>query len=258
MTVTTHGPRRTMTRTAMLAGIVTAGTAALTLPLATGASAEDTGQSIARTAERTDAPAAYAPAPSQDALGKAPRTGDDAQDAAGNGDAAGDAGPEDRAHDRHHGDGDDSRDRAENGDREEAENASAGRGAEYGADGSLTTIERHEQPKPEPASDEDIDRWIDKALEVLDEEGIPATHEGIHRNLMRESSGDPRTINMWDTNAEKNIPSKGLLQVIDPTFEQYHVEGTSTDIYDPVANIAAACNYAAERYGSMDNVDSAY
>ncbi|MFE0874588.1 lytic transglycosylase, partial [Streptomyces smyrnaeus] len=27
---------------------------------------------------------------------------------------------------------------------------------------------------------------------------------------------------------------------------------------DPVANIVAACNYAADRYGSMDNVDSAY
>ncbi|MGW5112898.1 transglycosylase SLT domain-containing protein, partial [Nocardia sp. NPDC004123] len=30
------------------------------------------------------------------------------------------------------------------------------------------------------------------------------------------------------------------------------------DIYDPVANITAACNYAAARYGSMDNVNSAY
>ncbi|MDT0347210.1 transglycosylase SLT domain-containing protein, partial [Streptomyces litchfieldiae] len=76
--------------------------------------------------------------------------------------------------------------------------------------------------------------------------------------LMRESSGDPLTINLWDTNAEKNIPSKGLLQVIDPTFEQYHVDGTSKNIYDPVANIVAACNYAADRYGTMDNVDSAY
>ncbi|MDT0270812.1 lytic transglycosylase, partial [Streptomyces sp. DSM 44915] len=40
--------------------------------------------------------------------------------------------------------------------------------------------------------------------------------------------------------------------------EAYHVEGTSENIYDPVANIVAACNYAADRYGSMDNVDSAY
>ncbi|WP_063784277.1 transglycosylase SLT domain-containing protein [Streptomyces sp. SBT349] len=133
-----------------------------------------------------------------------------------------------------------------------------GRGAEYTDDGRLVVIQPHEQPEPDPASDEDIDRWINEALDVMDEHGIPGSYEGIHRNLMRESSGDPAAINMWDSNAIKNIPSKGLLQVIDPTFEQYHVPGTSENPFDPVANIAAACNYAADRYGSMDNVDSAY
>ncbi|MYT22862.1 peptidoglycan-binding protein, partial [Streptomyces sp. SID7760] len=32
----------------------------------------------------------------------------------------------------------------------------------------------------------------------------------------------------------------------------------SLDSYDPVANITAACNYAAARYGSIDNVNGAY
>ena len=59
-------------------------------------------------------------------------------------------------------------------------------------------------------------------------------------------------------NAQNGIPSKGLLQVIPPTFASYHVSGTSENIYNPVANIVAACNYAAAKYGSMDNVDSAY
>ncbi|MFG2441137.1 peptidoglycan-binding protein, partial [Streptomyces sp. NPDC048508] len=27
---------------------------------------------------------------------------------------------------------------------------------------------------------------------------------------------------------------------------------------DPVANITAACNYAADKYGSIDNVNGAY
>lgn len=54
------------------------------------------------------------------------------------------------------------------------------------------------------------------------------------------------------------IPSKGLLQVIDPTFAAYHVDGTSWDPFEPVANITAACNYASHRYGSIDNVHSAY
>ncbi|WP_189204770.1 transglycosylase SLT domain-containing protein, partial [Streptomyces purpureus] len=54
------------------------------------------------------------------------------------------------------------------------------------------------------------------------------------------------------------VPSIGLLQVIKPTFDAYHVPGTKNDQYDPVANITAACNYAAARYGSIDNVNGPY
>ncbi|WP_435296675.1 transglycosylase SLT domain-containing protein [Streptomyces sp. YPW6] len=104
----------------------------------------------------------------------------------------------------------------------------------------------------------DLDGWIRESLAVMAEHGIPGTYEGIHRNIMRESSGNPAAINNWDSNAAKGTPSKGLLQVIDPTFQAYHVPGTSTDSYDPVANITAACNYAADRYGSIDNVFGAY
>ncbi|WP_435260490.1 transglycosylase SLT domain-containing protein [Streptomyces sp. 1222.5] len=75
---------------------------------------------------------------------------------------------------------------------------------------------------------------------------------------MRESSGNPRATNTWDSNAAAGTPSKGLLQVIDPTFRLHHVPGTSMDPYDPVANITAACNYAAKRYGSIDNVYGPY
>ncbi|MBU6536135.1 transglycosylase SLT domain-containing protein [Streptomyces sp. NPDC057245] len=103
-----------------------------------------------------------------------------------------------------------------------------------------------------------LDGWIRESLDVMAQHGIPGTYEGIHRNIMRESSGNPLAINNWDINAVNGTPSKGLLQVIDPTFQAYHVEGTSWDPYDPVANITAACNYAADRYGSMDNVFSAY
>ncbi len=103
-----------------------------------------------------------------------------------------------------------------------------------------------------------LDGWIKESLAILKKDGIPGTYEGIHRNIMRESSGNPRAINDWDVNAIAGIPSKGLLQVIPPTFKALHVEGTSWDIYDPVANITAACNYAAQKYGTMDNVDSAY
>ncbi|MFE4958940.1 transglycosylase SLT domain-containing protein [Streptomyces sp. NPDC056653] len=103
-----------------------------------------------------------------------------------------------------------------------------------------------------------LDGWIKESLAVMAQHGIPGSYDGIHRNIMRESSGNPRAINNWDSNAAKGTPSKGLLQVIDPTFKAYHVSGTSMDIYDPVANITAACNYAAAKYGSIDNVFGAY
>ncbi|MER6571584.1 transglycosylase SLT domain-containing protein [Streptomyces sp. NPDC001093] len=103
-----------------------------------------------------------------------------------------------------------------------------------------------------------LDGWIRESLAIMAQKGIPGTYNGIYRNVMRESSGNPRAINLWDSNAAAGIPSKGLLQVIDPTFNAYHVAGTSFDPYDPVANITAACNYAAARYGSIDNVFSAY
>ncbi len=119
------------------------------------------------------------------------------------------------------------------------------------------TPQRHPVAAPVYYQD-NLDGWIREALDIMAAHGIPGSYDGIHRNIMRESSGNPRAINLWDSNAAAGIPSKGLLQVIDPTFNAYHVEGTAWDIWDPVANITAACNYAAHRYGSMDNVSSAY
>ncbi|MBP2193111.1 transglycosylase SLT domain-containing protein [Nocardia goodfellowii] len=104
----------------------------------------------------------------------------------------------------------------------------------------------------------DLDGWIREALDVMKANNIPGSYESIRKNIIRESAGKPDAINQWDSNAALGIPSKGLLQVIDPTFQAYHVPGTPHDVWDPVANIAAACNYAAHRYGSMDNVNSAY
>ncbi|GAA4784395.1 transglycosylase SLT domain-containing protein [Streptomyces ziwulingensis] len=103
-----------------------------------------------------------------------------------------------------------------------------------------------------------LDGWIRQSLDIMAAKGIPGSYDGIYRNVMRESSGNQFAINNWDVNAVNGTPSKGLLQVIAPTFEAYHVDGTSWDPYDPVANITAACNYAAQRYGSMDNVFGAY
>ena len=109
-----------------------------------------------------------------------------------------------------------------------------------------------------PVYANNLDGWIRESLAIMKAKGIPGSYEGLHRNIIRESSGNPNAINNWDINAINGIPSKGLLQVIPPTFTAYHVPGTSRNIYDPVANITAAANYAADKYGSMDNVNSAY
>ncbi|GAA3136036.1 LysM peptidoglycan-binding domain-containing protein [Streptomyces rectiviolaceus] len=125
--------------------------------------------------------------------------------------------------------------------------------------------ERKNSPAAEPAAApakksyaNNLDGWIKESLDIMAQRGIPGSYEGIHRNIMRESSGNPLATNNWDSNAAAGTPSKGLLQVIGPTFDAYHVPGTSLDSFDPVANITAACNYAADRYGSIDNVNGPY
>lgn len=103
-----------------------------------------------------------------------------------------------------------------------------------------------------------LDGWIKESLDIMKSKGIPGTYNGLYRNIIRESSGNPNAINNWDINAINGTPSIGLLQIIKPTFDAYHVSGTPHSQYDPVANIVASANYAADKYGSIDNVNGAY
>ncbi|WP_280435573.1 transglycosylase SLT domain-containing protein [Nocardia carnea] len=97
----------------------------------------------------------------------------------------------------------------------------------------------------------DVKAAIDGALDAL---GIhdPEARENWTRGYLvlieRESGGDPNAINNWDSNAASGQHSRGLCQTIPATFESYHVAGTSNNIYDPVANVAASMNYVMERY----------
>jgi len=101
----------------------------------------------------------------------------------------------------------------------------------------------------------DLGTWIAMALAIT---GTPPSWGGPLRTLvMRESGGNPNAINLWDSNARAGIPSQGLAQVIPPTFMAYHQAGTSFNILDPVANLAAAINYIKGRYGSIFNVQQA-
>jgi hypothetical protein len=85
----------------------------------------------------------------------------------------------------------------------------------------------------------------------------PSWTSGLNTLIQRESGGNPRSINTWDSNAKAGDPSRGLMQTIGATFKQYHQPGTSNDIYDPVANIAAGINYIKHRYGDISKVQQA-
>ena len=118
------------------------------------------------------------------------------------------------------------------------------------------------------ATGRQLDQWINDARKVMKREGIPGSYDGIHRNIIRESGGNPRICNDSDVNAKNGIPSCGLLQVIPPTFEANKlpqsaydsagVKADADDRMDPVSNIVTACNYAAHRYGSIDRVSGPY
>ena len=71
--------------------------------------------------------------------------------------------------------------------------------------------------------------------------------------MQTESGGNPNAINDWDINAKNGTPSKGLMQVIDPTFKAYAMKGYNTNIYDPLSNMIAAIRYTVSRYGSLAN-----
>ncbi|MEU6192056.1 transglycosylase SLT domain-containing protein [Nocardia sp. NPDC047038] len=99
-------------------------------------------------------------------------------------------------------------------------------------------------------------QWIDEALQVLRQHGYDTRQidpSDIAAIIQHESGGNPNAINLWDSNAAAGIPSKGLMQTIDPTFNAYSVPG-HRDIWNPVDNIVAGVRYAIERYGSVSNV----
>lgn len=93
--------------------------------------------------------------------------------------------------------------------------------------------------------------WIQSALSIV---GAPASWLGPLSTLVQhESGGDPRAINLWDSNAKAGHPSKGLFQTIDSTFSAYALPGLG-DIYNPIANAVAGIRYIQSRYGSVFNV----
>ena len=98
-----------------------------------------------------------------------------------------------------------------------------------------------------------VSQWRSTVIRALKMEGQYSA-ANVARTLFQmqtESGGNPKAINLWDSNAKKGIPSKGLMQVIDPTFRAYARSGFDKNIYDPLSNILASIRYAVSRYGSL-------
>ena len=97
-----------------------------------------------------------------------------------------------------------------------------------------------------------VERWRPIVLQALRMMGQPESYADLTlRRLNQESSGNPGIVNNWDINARNGTPSKGLMQVIDPTFRAYAMPGYNTNIFDPLSNILASMRYALARYGSL-------
>ncbi|WP_245992311.1 transglycosylase SLT domain-containing protein [Prauserella muralis] len=106
-----------------------------------------------------------------------------------------------------------------------------------------------------PAPADPLGRWISRAIAIMRSHGVTvsaAYRDEIRTIIDRESSGNPRAINRWDSNAARGTPSKGLMQTIDPTFDAYKLPGHD-DIYHPVDNIIAGVRYTLARYGGFAN-----
>lgn len=109
-------------------------------------------------------------------------------------------------------------------------------------------------PPPPPKYPNNVDGWIAEGLDVLRDTGTPVgprAHERLKRVAWHESSFRPDVVNTWDSNAAKGIPSIGLMQTIQPTFDAYKLPGHD-DIRNPVDNTIAATRYMFDRYGSIE------
>ncbi|WP_445506766.1 phage tail tape measure protein [Niallia sp. 03190] len=96
----------------------------------------------------------------------------------------------------------------------------------------------------------DVTKWLTAAINIT---GVPMSWLGpLQTMAMKESGGNPRAINLWDSNFKAGHPSKGLLQTIDSTFSAYKMPGMN-DIWNPIHNAVASIRYTQSRYKSIFN-----
>lgn len=98
----------------------------------------------------------------------------------------------------------------------------------------------------------DVAGWISQAESAAGVNSSWTT--ALSQIIKSESGGNPKAINLTDSNAQAGDPSRGLMQTIMSTFEAYRLPSLPDDIYNPVANIVAGIRYIISRYGTVSNV----
>lgn len=103
-----------------------------------------------------------------------------------------------------------------------------------------------------------VAQWTEVTKQALGEAGqsLSLVNTVLHQ-MDTESSGNPRAVNLTDSNAQAGYPSVGLMQVIRPTFQAYagKHKGAQPQMYgvsiDPLANIFSSIKYVLAQYGSV-------
>lgn len=72
--------------------------------------------------------------------------------------------------------------------------------------------------------------------------------EQMMRVAKRESNYTANAVNDWDINAQNGTPSKGMFQMIEPSFRTYAIRGHS-NIMNPVDEAISAMRYIVATYG---------
>jgi hypothetical protein len=97
-----------------------------------------------------------------------------------------------------------------------------------------------------------VKRWANLVQAVLYEHRVKRRYvRGVLAQIQQESGGNPAAVNRWDINARNGTPSKGLLQVIAPTYRAHAKPGYRQLRYQtvPYTNIWAAFKYVKRNYG---------
>lgn len=97
--------------------------------------------------------------------------------------------------------------------------------------------------------------WIHTGLQDVGRDNA-AWFNGISTIAMNESGGNPTIVNTYDINAQEGHPSMGLLQFIQPTFDQYAAPGHK-NILNPIDQVIADARpggYIDSAYGGIGGV----